>query len=175
MPMQPVKVRVDRWEREALQAAARSRDGRSVRRAQIILMTKRGIPVREIAAATGYTEEGVRVVKHRWNERGKDALKDAQRPGRPPKATPEYRARLREVAAAPPAKFGYAFGVWTVARLGEHMKSETDIELSDDRVRVLLHAAGLSWKRPAHTTKNLADSAEYARAKRRISRLKKGA
>ncbi len=174
MPMPAVRVRVNRWQREALDRATRSRDGRVVRRAHVIRLARRGRPVKEIAALSGYTTEGVRDLKHRWNERGEDALKDAPRPGRPPKADESYRRMLREVALRSPSSFGYAFGVWTTARLAEHMAVTTGVRLSDDRVRTLLHEAGLSWKRPAHTTRNLTDPVEYERGRKRLKRLKKG-
>ena len=174
MPMPAFRVRVNRWQREALDRAVRSRDGRVVRRAQVIRLARRGAPVREIAATTGYTEEGVRVLKHRWNERGEDALRDAPRPGRPPKADESYRRELRETALTAPADFGYAFGVWTTARLAEHMTEKTGVRLSDDRVRRFLHAEGLSWKRPTHTTRNLADPEQHEHARKRLRRLKRG-
>ena len=174
MPMPAVRVRVNSWQREALDRAMRSRDGRVVRRAQVIRLARRAAPVREIAALTGYTEEGVRVLKHRWNDRGEDALRDAPRPGRPPKADESYRRRLREAALKSPRDFGYAFGVWTTARLAEHMAVKTGVRLCDDRVRSLLHQAKLSWKRPAHTTRNLTDPVEYERGRKRLKRLKRG-
>ncbi len=79
MPMPAVRVRVNRWQREALDRAVRSPDGRVVRRAQIIRLACRGRPVKEIAALSGYTAEGVRLLKHRWNERGEDALIESPR------------------------------------------------------------------------------------------------
>ena len=153
MPMPAVRVCVNRWQREALDRAMRSRDGRVVRRAQVIRLARSGRPVKEIAVLSGYTSEGVRTLKHRWNDRGEDALKDAPRPGRPPKADESYRRMLRKVALKKPSDFGYAFGVWTTARLAEHMAVKTGVRLCDDRVRTLLHQEGLSWKRPAHTTR----------------------
>lgn len=174
MPKPAVRVCVNRWQREALDRAMHSRDGRVVRRAQVIRLARRGHPVKEIAAFSGYTTEGVRLLKHRWNDRGEDALKDAPRPGRPPKAGKSYRRRLRKVALKSPSSFGYAFGVWTTARLAEHMAVKTGVRLCDDSVRTLLHQEGLSWKRPAHTTRNLTDPVEYERGKKRLKRLKKG-
>jgi len=169
-----VRVRVNRWQREALDGAMRSPEGRVVRRAQIIRLARRGRPVKEIAAISGYTAEGIRTLKHRWNERGEDALSDAPRSGRPPKAGRSYRRLLRKVALKSPSDFGYAFGVWTTARLAEHMAVETGVRLCDDRVRTLLHQAKLSWKRPAHTTRNLTDPVEYERGRKRLQRLKRG-
>lgn len=171
---------VTRWEREKLRNLIRSRDGKTVRRAQAILLAYKKKPVSEIASITGYSEEGIRELKRRWNERGEVALEDAPRSGRPSRVTPQYRKG--------PAEFGYVFTVWTTARLAEHMAQETGIRIGPDRMRQILHKLGLSWKRPAHTTRygtilkkepdnrarNLPDPEEHEKARKRIQRLKRG-
>ena len=174
MPMPAVAVRVNSRQRQALAEAKRSQDGRVVRRAQIVDLARRGTPVARIAALTGYTEEGVRVLKHRWNERGEDALRDAPRPGPPRKADDAYRARLCGLAQRPPTELGYAFCVWTTPRLAEHMAAETGVRISPEHVRRLLRAGNLTWKRPGHTTRNLVDARAYRRGKARIRSLKRG-
>jgi len=174
MPMPPVPVRVTSWDREKLRRLVRSSDGRVVRRAQVILLARRGKPVREIASLTGFTGEAVRLIKHRWNERGEDALRDAPRSGRPSRVTAEYRKRLAEAVRKGPAKFGYAFTVWTTARLAEHMAQKTGIRIGPDRLRQILHELKMSWTRPAHTTRNLQDPEEHERARKRLLRLKRG-
>ena len=174
MPMPAVRVIVNRWEREKLRRLVRSRDGRVVRRAQVILLSRRGRPVSEIASLTGYSEEGIRDLKHRWNDRGEDALRDAPRSGRPPRVTSEYRKRLAEAVGKGPAQFGYAFTVWTTARLAEHMSQKTGIRIGPDRLRQILHEINMSWKRPAHTTRNLPDPKEHEHARKKLRRLKKG-
>ena len=174
MSMPAVRVVVNRWEREKLQRLIRSRDGRVVRRAQVILLARRGTRVSQIASVTGYSEEGIRDLKHRWNERGEDALHDAPRSGRPARVTLEYRKRLADAVCEGPVKFGYVFTVWTTARLAEHMSQKTGIRIGPDRMRQILHELKLSWKRPCHTTRNLSDPREHEKARRRIKRLKGG-
>jgi transposase len=174
MPMPPVPVRVTSWDRKNLRRLVRSSDGRVVRRAQVILLARRGRPVREIGSLTGFTEEAVRMIKHRWNERGEDALRDAPRSGRPPRVTAEYRKRLAEAVRKGPAKFGYAFSVWTTARLAEHMARKIGIRIGPDRLRQILHELKMSWTRPAHTTRNLQDREEHERVRKRLLRLKRG-
>lgn len=150
MPMPAVAVVVTRWEQEGLARARRSRDGRLVRRAQVIELAQEGKPVSEIASLTGYSEEGVRLLKHRWNERREHALRDAPRSGRPPRWDAEYRRRLGEVVHRSPQQYGYAFQVWTIARLAEHMAAVTGVRVSPDRLRRILHELGLSWRATAH-------------------------
>jgi transposase len=172
MPQLPVVVTA--WEREKLRRALSSRDGRVVRRAQIIELARKKSPVSQIMAITGYTDQGIRDLKRRWNERGEDSLRDARRSGRPPRANEEYRARLVEVVRTPPAELGYAFTVWTTGRLAEHMAQQTGIRIGADRLRQILHELNMSWKRPCHTTRNLPDPREHERARRRIRSLKGG-
>lgn len=174
MPMPQVPVVVTRWEREKLRRLIGSSDGRVVRRAQVIELSRRRRPVSEIASITGYSQEGIRDLKHRWNERGEDALTDAPRSGRPSRVTPQYRKRLAEAVKKGPAEFGYVFTVWTTARLAEHMAQTTGIRIGPARLRQVLHELDMSWTRPAHTTRNLQDPEEHERARKGLKRLKRG-
>jgi transposase len=174
MPMPQLPVVVTAWEREKLRRALGSRDGRVVRRAQIIELARKGTPVSQVMAITGYTDQGIRDLKRRWNERGEDSLEDAPRSGRPPRAGQEYRTRLVELVGTPPAQLGYAFTVWTTGRLAEHMAQQTGIRIGADRLRQILHELNMSWKRPCHTTRNLPDAREHERARKRIRVLKGG-
>jgi transposase len=90
------------------------------------------------------------------------------------RATPEYRAALRQVVQTPPQSLGYGFSVWSVARLNEHLKRQTKISFSDDRLRAILHEEGFSFQRPKHTMKGKRDEAAYEKARRELKRLKKG-
>ena len=93
--------------------------------------------------------------------------------GRPSAATPEYRRALREVVQTPPQSLGYGFSVWSVARLGEHLKKLTGIRFSDDQLRRILHQEGFSFQRPKHTMKGKRDEIAYQRAQRQLVALKK--
>jgi transposase len=61
-----------------------------------------------------------------------------------------------------------------VARLGEHLKRQTKISFSEDRLRAILHEEGFSFQRPKHTMKGKRDEAAYEKARRKLKRLKKG-
>lgn len=174
MPMPAVPVRVTRREREKLRRLVRAQDGRVVRRAQVIELSRQGRPVCEIASLTGFSPEGIRELKHRWNESGEEALHDAPRSGRPSRVTGTFRKRLASAVRKGPAKFGYVFTVWTTARLAEHMAQETGIRIGLDRLRQILHELDMSWTRPAHTTRNLADPKQHETARKKLKRLKKG-
>ena len=74
----------------------------------------------------------------------------------------------------PPQTFGYGFSVWSVARLNEHLKRETGIGFSEDRLRAILGEEGFSFQRPKHTMRGKRDEAAYKKAQRELKRLKKG-
>jgi transposase len=61
-----------------------------------------------------------------------------------------------------------------VARLNEHLKRQTKISFSEDRLRAILHEEGFSFQRPKHTMKGKRDEAAYNKARRELKRLKKG-
>jgi transposase len=94
-------------------------------------------------------------------------------PGRPSRATPEYRAALRKAVQTPPQTLGYGFSVWSANRLAKHLEKTTKVSLSDDRLRAILAEEGFSFQRPKHTMKGKRDEAAYVRAQGELKILKK--
>jgi transposase len=144
------------------------------RNATVILMSSLGRSVPSIAQELGCSPATVDNVRRRYRQRGLAGLVPRKSSGRRSRATPEYRAALRRVVQTPPSTFGYGFSVWSVARLGEHLKQQTGIPLSDDRLRAILHEEGFSFQRPKHTMKGKRDEAAYEKARRKLKGLKKG-
>jgi transposase len=89
------------------------------------------------------------------------------------RATPEYRAALREAVQTQPQTLGYGFSVWSANRLAKHLEKTTRITLSDDRLRIILSEEGFSFQRPKHTMKGKRDEAAYRRARDELKILKK--
>ena len=144
------------------------------RNATIILMSGVGRSKQSIAKELGCSPGTVDNVRRRYREQGPQGLVPGKSSGRRPRATPEYRAALRRVVETPPQSLGYGFSVWSVARLNEHLKGETKISFSQDRLRAILHEEGFSFQRPKHTMKGKRDEAAYDKARRELKRLKKG-
>jgi len=144
------------------------------RNATVILMTDVGRSKVSIADDLGCSPATVDNVRKRYREQGLAGLEPRKSPGRRSRATSEYRASLRKVVETPPQDFGYGFSVWSVARLNEHLKKETTISFSGDRLRRLLREEGFSFQRPKHTMKGKRDEAAYKKAQRELKRLKKG-
>lgn len=166
------KLTDDEW--EALDRLRFSTtDARVFRNATIILMTAVGRSKHSIAADLGCSPATVDNARRRYRESGLAGLTPRQPPGRTSRATPEFRAALRRAVETPPQTLGYGFSVWSVARLGAHLKRETGIAFSDDRLRRLLHEEGYSMHRPKHTMKGKRDEAAYERARDELKDLKK--
>jgi transposase len=143
------------------------------RNATMILMSGVGRSKFDIAEDLGCSPATVDNVRRRYRERGLEGLHRRQPPGRASRATPEYRAALREVVQTPPQTLGYGFSVWSANRLAKHLEKTTRIALSDDRLRTILTEEGFSFQRPKHTMKGKRDEAAYVRASGELKVLKK--
>jgi transposase len=144
------------------------------RNATVILMSSVGRSVQSIATELGCSPATVDNVRRRYREQGLTGLVPRKSSGRRSRATPVYRATLRRAVQTPPQSLGYGFSVWSVARLNEHLKRQTGISFSEDRLRAILHEEGFSFQRPKHTMKGKRDEAAYEKAQRKLKRLKKG-
>jgi transposase len=150
-----------------------TRDAKVFRNATIILLSAAGNAKPQIAYELGCSRGTVDTIRKRYREQGLEGLVPRTSPGRPSRATPEYRAALREAVQTQPQSLGYGFSVWSLARLAQHLKRKTGISLSDDQLGRVLRAEGFSYQRPKHTMKGKRDEAAYERARRQLKTLKK--
>jgi len=77
-----------------------------------------------------------------------EGLADKARSGRPQKATEEYIQLLKETLDIDPQEQGYAFTIWTQARLRSHLAQQTGIELSRSAFQELMQRLGYRYRRP---------------------------
>ena len=148
-------------------------DAALFRNATIILMSGVGRSKFSIAADLGCSPGTVDHVRRRYREQGVTGLYNRTPPGRTSRATPAYRAALRQAVLTPPQTLGYGFSVWSVGRLAAHLGQHTGITFSDDQLRRLLHQEGFSFQRPKHTMKGKRDEAAFGRAQAELEELKK--
>ena len=144
------------------------------RNATVILMSGLGRSKADIAKELGCCPATVDNIRQRYREQGLAGLTPRKSTGRRSRATPEYRAALRDAVQAQPQTLGYGFSVWSVARLNAHLRKQTGIGFGDDRLRAILREEGFSFQRPKHTMKGKRDEAAYEKARRELKRLKKG-
>jgi len=143
------------------------------RNATVILMTGVGRSKFDIAQDLGCSSATVDNVRKRYREHGLQGLERRSPPGRTSRATPAYRAALREAVQTPPQTLGYGFSVWSANRLAKHLQKTTKIALGDDRLRAILAEEGFSFQRPKHTMKGKRNEAAYERARGELKVLKK--
>jgi len=143
------------------------------RNATIILMTDDGHPKAVIAKTLGCCPSTVDRVRRLYRERGLAGLRPIKPPGRPARATAAYRRALCKAVDTDPRTLGYAFTVWSAARLNAYLTKLTGLSFSDGHLRDLLHQEGYSLQRPKHTLKGKRDEKAHAKAKRQLKRLKK--
>jgi putative transposase len=144
------------------------------RNATIILQSAEGRSKAALSQALGCSVSTIDRVRRAYLREQAAGLLPVPPPGRPSRATPEFRAALAEAVQTPPQDLGYGFTTWSVARLAAHLKKATKIGFSDDQLRRLLHQEGFTVQRPKHTMKGKRDEARFQRAKGELEALKKG-
>jgi transposase len=155
----------ERWDLEELR---RTSANESVQRnATVILLTAQGRSKERIAEAFGCSLGTVNNIRRRYRLRGLAGLEPLPRQGRRSRATPQYRAALRESAITPPQALGYGFRAWSAPRLAEHLERETGIRFGEDQLRRLLRQEGLP-ARLRWLARPRADIGGERRARRRL-------
>jgi transposase len=150
---------------------SQTNDARVYRNATIILRTADGQPESALAQALGCSGATIDRVRRRYRVDGLAGLIPTPPPGRPSRATPEYRAAMTQAIRTPPRDLGYGFSTWSVARLAQHLKKTTGIALGVDQVRRLLRRARFSVQRPKHTMRGKRDEKEFQRAQAELKDL----
>lgn len=126
----------------------------TVRRAQVIDMSRRRYSAPEIADALDATSDWVREVIHDFNAVGLEALVPAWGGGRPRTITAEMRARIVEIVDTHPQELHEPYAAWSLTTLRTYLiKTGVVHTISKERLRVILHEEGRatvatrSWKR----------------------------
>jgi transposase len=134
-------------QRRALAVMRRQAVGRVAMRAQMVLLSAKGYPVRQIAEMFDLGEGRVRHWLRRYQQAGPDGLADRPRPGRPPKGR-LARHVVDAQAGNAPGNSGLAQGCWTAGVLAAFLAARFGLALSAASVRRSLRAAGWRWARP---------------------------
>lgn len=173
MPKQ-IEYHLNKRDEESVQAAMKHDKRPEVRqRATAVHMLHKGLKPAEVAEQLAVSAASIYNWHKRWRRDGMEGLANQPTPGRPAKATEEYVAILAEVIEQAPQEHGYAFTVWTVARLVEHMVQVTGIRLSPTQFRVLLQKHDYVYRRPKHDLSELQDDEAREQADEWLTRQKK--
>lgn len=134
-------------QRAELEHLSRQAVGRVALRAQMVLLSDRGLRVPVIAGLHRCGTEVVRLWLHRYRARGPVGLADLPRRGRPPK-DPLARQIIAAQAEQSPRCAGLVQSCWTVALLSAFLALRFELTLSSSSVRRQLKASEWRWRRP---------------------------
>jgi transposase len=156
---------VGKEQRAAIEQRLARRDltRRERERLEMVKAAALGYDAAAIARWSGRTLRTVRRWVGRFQAQGPDALGDAPRSGRPPKADAAYRAALEQAVTTAPPALGLPFDVWTSARLSAYLAEQTGVAVAPGWVRALLSQQDFVSGRPKHTLEHLQDPAEVER------------
>ena len=125
-------------------------------RYQMVLLSKQGFSVSQIADITHRSPDTVRRVLHRYQEGGLDAVPRRKQPGRPRTVTPDWEAELLRVVELSPRQVGVESATWTTQLLAEYLARKTGIRVTGEAVRRYLHRHGYVCKRATWSMKRKA-------------------
>jgi len=113
---------------------------------QMVWLVAGGQHCPAVARLTGYTEDWVRTIVHRYNTDGPAGLIDRRQhsAGHPPLLTPALRAALAD-ALDGPAPDG---GIWTCAKVAAWMADQLGRPVGEPRGWEAMRALGFSPQRP---------------------------
>ena len=118
----------------------------------VLLASEQHLGAGEISRLIRYHEHTVRRWLARYAAQGIGGLRDAPKPGAPPKVTETYRQELRRVLGTRPTELGLSFKIWTAPRLADYLKLKTGIRVSLSSIYRLLRELPLPDHQPAPLT-----------------------
>jgi len=142
-------------------------------RAMGLRLLHEGHSPQEVADLSSVSSPTVYDWHHRFQDGGVEGLSNRPKSGRPPKTDEAYVALLEKVIEQDPQELGYAFTIWTAARLEKHMADQTGISLRQTQFRALLKANDFVYRRPKHDLTDLQDAEAREAAEEWLEELKK--
>ena len=160
-------------EQRALEAALRSRDAFTLRRAQVLRASARGDRSSQIAAYLGCSTQTVRNVLHAFQREGLGCLTAQSTAPHRVQAiwSQEHDQELRELLHRSPRLFGKPRSTWTLQLLADvcFERGMTSRTVSDEAIRRILKRLDINWKRAKHWMTS--PDPHYARKKAARDRL----
>jgi len=145
----PLRARFCTAEEDAaIRRLARSRTApaRAVERARIVLRSRQGERVAEIAETLVVCEDTVRRWIHRFDRDGVAGLADRSRAGRPPTYSAAEVGAVVAASLTKPEELGLPFASWTLDRLAAYLNEAAAIPIKRSRIGEILQAEGLRWR-----------------------------
>src|SRR5258708_9551317 len=120
-------------------------------RYQMLLLAQQEYKVPQIARIVLRSEDTVARVLKRFLAGGLDAVPRHSPPGRERTVTVAWEAELLRVIELDPHEVGQDTANWTTERLAGYLGQHIGIQVTEETVRVYLHAHGYVCKRPTWT------------------------
>ena len=147
---EPMQVELRRCYEEA-------RDGETRTRYQILLLSAKGQTSTQIAQIVLRSQDTVVRVLKRFLTGGLEAVPRRTAPGRERVVTEAWERELLRVIELDPHEVGQVTANWTTERLAVYLGTHTGIQVTEETVRVYLHASGYVCKRPTWTLRRKAE------------------
>jgi len=125
-------------------------------RYQMLLLAQQEYKVPQIAHMVLRSEDTVARVLNRFLAAGLDAVPRRSSPGRERRVTAAWEAELLRVIEMDPHEVGQETANWTTELLAEYLGQHTGIQVTEETVRVYLHAHGYECLRPTWTLRRKA-------------------
>jgi len=126
-------------------------------RYQMILLAQQDYKVPQIARMVLRSEDTIARVLKRFLAGGLDAVPRRTPPGRERRVTATWEAELLRVIELDPHEVGQETANWTTEGLAAYLGKQTGIQVTEETVRVYLHAHGYVCKRPTWTLRRKAE------------------
>jgi transposase len=137
-------------------------DAETRTRYQMLLLSAKGKTSTQIAQIVLRSQDTVVRVLKRFFTGGWDAVPRRTAPGRERTVTAAWEAELLRIIELDPHEVGEETANWTTERLAQYLGQQTGIQVSEETVRVYLHAHDYVCKRPTWTLRRKAEEkADY--------------
>ena len=119
-------------------------------RIQMVLLSRQGYSVNEIAGITHQSEDTVRRWLHRFMREGCAGVPESPRAGRPAAITPAVEQFLRECVRQTPREFGLRRPSWTAALLAAVVWRRFKVKVTDECIRQHLQRIDAVCRKPVY-------------------------
>src|SRR6266516_2265193 len=127
-------------------------------RYQMILLAQQEYKVPQTARMVLRSQDTVARVLKRFVAGGLDAVPRRSPPGRERRVTAAWEAELLRVIELDPHEVGQDTANWTTELLADYLGQHIGIQVTEETVRVYLHAHGYVCKRPIWTLRRKAEA-----------------
>ena len=119
------------------------------RRAMVVMASSSGNTVPAIANLVATSEDRVREMIHRFNEKGMASLDPQWAGGRPRQITIDDEKHIVATATARPETLGQPFTRWSLRKLAAYLGDNEDrvVKVGRERLRQILDAHGVTFQR----------------------------